>query len=104
YTGSNPVVLDGSAGLGPYGFALKAAVAIAPTEQQYVPAEGPPDVKDNYLIFHGSRDEDVYDFQGYLTYDRAQPIDLGSPLTDAPGFKALSWVIGANHNYFNSTW
>ena len=104
YSGNDPVPLDGSEGLGPYSFDLKALVAIAPTDGQFQPSEGPTRVKDNYLIIHGSRDGDVSDFQGYKTYDRAHPIDLANPARDANGFKALGWIIGANHNYFNTAW
>jgi hypothetical protein len=102
---SDPAVpLDGSRGLGPYHFNLKAIVAIAPTENQYKPVGGPVQIRDNYFILHGSRDGDVSDFQGYLTYDRAQPIDLGNPTQEAEGFKTLLWIYGANHNFFNSVW
>lgn len=102
--GDPPVPLDGSRGLGPYHFNLKAVVAIAPTENQYQPVNGRVIVKDNYIILHGSRDGDVSDFQGYHTYDRAHPIDLAHPTQEAEGFKALLWVYGANHNCFNSVW
>lgn len=102
--GDPPVPLDGSRGLGPYHFNLKAVVAIAPTEHQYKPVDGRVVVKDNYIILHGSRDGDVWDFQGYQTYDRAQPLDLGNPTKEAEGFKALLWIYGANHNFFNSVW
>ena len=99
-----PVQIDGSSGLGPYHFNLKAVVAIAPTENQYKPVGGRVVIQDNYIILHGSRDGDVADFQGYQTYDRAHPIDLGSPTKEAGGFKALLWIYGANHNFFNSVW
>lgn len=102
--GDPALPLDGSRGLGPYQFALKAVVAIAPTENQYQPVTGRVVVKDNYFIVHGSRDGDVSDFQGYQTYDRAQPINLASPTQAARGFKSLLWVYGANHNHFNSVW
>ena len=102
--GDPPVPLDGSRGLGPYHFNLQAVVAIAPTENQYQPVSGRVVIQDNYIILHGSRDGDVSDFQGYQTYDRAHPIDLGNPTREAEGFKALLWVYGANHNFFNSVW
>ncbi|GMV48463.1 MAG: hypothetical protein L6Q34_02420 [Nitrospira sp.] len=102
--GDPAVPLDGSRGLGPYQFSLKAVVAIAPTENQYQPVAGRVVVKDNYFIVHGSRDGDVSDFQGYQTYDRAQPIHLANPTQVARGFKSLLWVYGANHNHFNSVW
>lgn len=101
---SPPIWFDGSEGLGPYGFNLQAVVAIAPTDQQYVSVSGPTKVKDNYLILHGSRDGDVFTFEGYKTYDRAHAVDLNNPTQPAQGFKSLLWIHGANHNYFNSVW
>jgi Chlorophyllase len=98
------ILLDGSEGLGPYGFDLRAIVAIAPTDQQYVPVSGPTKVRDNYLILHGSRDGDVFSFPGYKTYDRSHSVDLINPTQPAQGFKSLLWIHGANHNYFNSVW
>jgi hypothetical protein len=102
--GDPPVPLDGSRGLGPYHFNLKAVVAIAPTENQYQPVNGPVVIKDNYVILHGSRDGDVWPFPGSQTYDRAHPIDLDHPTQEAEGFKSLLWIYGANHNFFNSVW
>ncbi|NEP09430.1 MAG: hypothetical protein F6K14_04165 [Symploca sp. SIO2C1] len=102
--GDPPVPIDGSTGLGPYHFNLNAVVAIAPTENQYEPVDGPVVIRDNYIILHGSRDGDVRDFQGYQTYDRAHLIDLDNPTQEAEGFKALLWIYGANHNFFNSVW
>jgi len=100
-----PVPLDGSHGLGPYGFNISAAVAIAPTDGQFRPALGERTiVRDNYIVLHGSRDGDVLTFDGHLTYDRAHPIDLAEPTRSAQGFKALVWIYGANHNFFNSAW
>ena len=102
--GDPAVPLDGSAGLGPYGFDLRAVVAIAPTDGQYTPVTGRTTVRDNYFIIHGSKDGDVWPFSGYPTYDRAHPVDLSDPTQDADGRKALLWLIGGNHNYFNSVW
>lgn len=102
--GDPPVPLDGSRGLGPYHFNLQAIVAIAPTDGQYQPTNGPVVVQDNYFIMHGSVDGDVWPFEGYQTYDRAQPIDLNAPTRTAKGWKALLWIYGANHNFFNSVW
>jgi hypothetical protein len=98
------VQLDGTAGLGPYNFSLSAVVAIAPSEGQYLPVTGPSTVRDNYFVIHGSRDGDLNYFMGQRTFDRAHPIDLANPTQDAAGHKSLLWVIGANHNYFNSVW
>lgn len=93
---SPPLPLDGTAGLGPYGFGIRGVLALAPTDGQYQLPEGPTVVNTHYLLLHGSRDNDVFSFDGQLTYDRARP---------APGaFEALLWIHGACHNYFNATW
>jgi hypothetical protein len=97
------VPLDGSAGLGPYRFAL-AVAAIAPTDNQYQPLTGPTVVPDNYFLIHGSRDGDVSTFEGYNTYNRAHRVDLANPTVSDTKWKALLWVYGANHNQFNTTW
>jgi hypothetical protein len=101
----SPVVpLDGSAGLGPYGFDLSAVAAIAPTDRQYEPISGPTVVPDSYYLIHGSRDGDVSSFEGYNTYNRAHAVNQADPTTSDGKFKAMLWAIGANHNQFNSAW
>ncbi|HEY5858355.1 MAG TPA: hypothetical protein VIW24_31120 [Aldersonia sp.] len=101
----SPVVpLDGSAGLGPYRFALTAAAAVAPTDRQYQPLTGPTVVPDHYFLIHGSRDGDVSTFEGYNTYNRAHAVDLANPTVSDGKLKALLWVYRANHNQFNSVW
>jgi Chlorophyllase len=101
----SPVVpLDGSAGLGPYRFNLSAVAAIAPTDRQYEPIAGPTVVPDRYFLMHGSRDGDVFTFEGYNTYNRAHTVDLANPTVSDGKLKALLWVIAANHNQFNSVW
>jgi hypothetical protein len=102
---NSPIVpLDGSAGLGPYGFAIAGVAAIAPTDRQYEPVTGPTVVPDRYYLIHGSRDGDVFSFEGYETYNRAHAVDLANPTASTGKLKALLWVYGANHNYFNSVW
>ena len=98
------VPLDGSAGLGPYGFSSSGVAAIAPTDQQYEPVAGPTVVPDAYYLVHGSRDGDVSSFEGYNTYNRSHAVDLVNPTRSDGKHKALLWVIGANHNQFNSVW
>jgi hypothetical protein len=78
--------------------------AIAPTDRQYVPITGPTVVPDAYFLIHGSRDGDVSTFEGYNTYGRAHAVDLANPTVSDGKFKALLWVLGANHNQFNSAW
>src|SRR6516225_4330116 len=101
---SPTVPLDGSAGLGPYRFALTCVAAIAPTDRQYTPITGPTVVPDRYFLIHGSRDGDVSTFEGYNTFNRAHAVDLANPTVSDGKLKALLWVLGANHNQFNSTW
>ncbi|MBD2156726.1 S8 family serine peptidase [Leptolyngbya sp. FACHB-16] len=103
-SGSPTKSLDGSEGLGPYQFSIQAIVAISPTDQQYTPVNGLTVVKDNYFVLHGSRDGDVFTFNGHLTYDRCHRVNLANPVQETEGFKSLLWVHGANHNYFNSEW
>jgi hypothetical protein len=100
------VNLDGLAPffLGPYRFGLSAVAAIAPTDRQFIPVSGPTVVPDPYYIIHGSKDGDVFDFQGYHTYERAHAVDLANPTVSSGKFKAMLWVHKANHNQFNSTW
>jgi hypothetical protein len=89
----SPVLpLDGSAGLGPYGFRLSGAAAIAPTDRQYEPIAGPTVVRDRYYLIHGSRDGDVSSFEGYNTYNRAHAVDLANPTISDGKLKALLWV------------
>jgi hypothetical protein len=99
-----PVILDGSAGLGPYRFGLSAAAAIAPVDRQFTPVTGPTVVPDSYYIIHGSKDSDVFNFEGYHTYERAHAVDLVNPTVSDGKFKAMLWVHKANHNQFNSIW
>lgn len=101
---SPPILLDGSQGLGPYGFNISAVVAIAPTDGQYVPVSGLTKVIDNFFLIHGSRDNDVWPFPGYQTYDRSHGVNLDDPSQSASGFKSLLWIHGANHNFFNTIW
>ena len=98
------VLLDGSAGLGPYRFGLTAAAAIAPTDRQYQPLSGPTVVPDTYFLIHGSRDGDVSTFEGYNTYNRAHAVDVANPTVSDGKLKALLWAYGANHNQFNTVW
>jgi hypothetical protein len=78
------------------GFAIRAVNAIAPTDQdpyiRYVP-EVP------YYLLLAASDGDVSNLQGLRTYDRTS---LASATTQSE--KAMLWVYGANHNFFNSVW
>jgi hypothetical protein len=75
---------------------ISAVNAIAPTDQNaasYFMTDAP------YYLLVGARDGDVATMQGFRTYDRAYPD--GAPRRYP---KAVAWVYGANHNYFNTIW
>lgn len=82
-----------------YGYNIRAVVAIAPIDGQYVPAQrGTRLANLNYFIIHGSHDSDVSSFDGIDQYER---------VTFDPGtewFKAAVYVYRANHGQFNTVW
>ncbi len=81
-----------------FGFDIASVAALAPTDMFYqadgrrLPLEGV-----NYLVLHGSNDNDVQGFQGSRTYGR---VDVG----DDDLLKAAIYVDRANHGQFNSAW
>lgn len=80
-----------------YDMKIKAVVSIAPTIDQYNPAD--QDVKlngVNFLTIHGTHDTDVEGFSGMKQYNNTH-------LTDG-GFKAAVYIGYANHGNFNSEW
>ncbi len=75
---------------------IVAVNAIAPTDQDAVSwlmTDAP------YFLLMGARDGDVANMQGFRTYDRAFPEGMANRR-----LKAVAWVYGANHNYFNTAW
>src|SRR5262249_9614982 len=99
-----PVVLDGSARLGPSASASPRPPPTRTGPRHSSPATGPTVVPDSYYIIHGSQDADVFTFEGYHTYERAHAVDLANPTVSDGKFKAMLWVHKANHNQFNSVW
>lgn len=80
----------------PTHYSILAVNAIAPTDQNAVSYL----VTDSaYFLLVGARDGDVATMQGFRTYDRAFPEGASNRRP-----KALAWVHGANHNYFNTIW
>lgn len=80
-----------------YGLSIVAVVAIAPTDQQSGTKwdiETAP-----YFLLAGAADGDVTNQQGFRTYDRAYPTGAVTQHN-----KAVVWIHGANHNYFNTIW
>ncbi len=86
-------LLDGSA------VRVRAVVAIAPSDRQWVPGGGPRRLVDtSYLLLAGGLDGDVTTLQGMAQYHR---VDL------APGsaaFTAFAYLQRANHGQFNTVW
>jgi len=93
-----------------FDFKVRGLFAIAPVDGQIVgeinphtgmPYANVPVVVQNadYMVMHGTHDGDVYDFEGYKTFDRAQPVNVAGTAT-----KSLLWVYGAIHNQWNTMW
>lgn len=93
-----------------FNFGLQSLFAIAPVDGQIVSDINPhtgqsytgvPVVLQNadYFVMHGTHDGDVWDFEGYRAFDRAQPVNVSGTAT-----KSLLWVYGAIHNQWNTIW
>lgn len=93
-----------------FNFNLRSLFAIAPVDGQIVgdtnphtglPYSNVPVILENahYFVMHGTHDGDVYDFEGYKAFDRAQPVTVAGTAT-----KSLLWVYGAIHNQWNTMW
>ncbi len=102
-----------------FGFDIKAVIAIAPVDGQYLPADQRAPVHDvNYLVFHGSHDGDVTSFHGLRQFNRVRFGDPGArleavaagngsaaPTADSPDyFKSAVYVYRANHGQWNTVW
>lgn len=82
-----------------YGFSIKSLIAIAPTVNQYKPADHSVTLEDvNYLLLHGSADRDVTKFMGMSQYENISFTGAGEH------FKTALYIAGANHGQFNSLW
>ncbi|NNE71009.1 MAG: MFS transporter, partial [Rhodothermales bacterium] len=82
-----------------FGFSIRAVVAIAPVDGQYLPTGRHAPIEDvNYLVFHGSHDGDVTSFHGLRQYQRTS-FSSGSDF-----FKAAVYMYRANHGQWNTVW
>ena len=82
-----------------FNFAIKALIAIAPSDGQYLPADRLEPLSNvNYLVIHGAHDGDVSSFMGQRQYQRLRFTD------DQPWFKSALYIYRANHGQFNTTW
>ena len=82
-----------------FGFDIKAIIAIAPVDGQYLPTDRFAPVKNvNYMVLHGSHDGDVTSFHGLRLYKRVEFTD------GLPHLKAAIYVYRANHGQWNTVW
>lgn len=89
----------------PHGIA--AVNAIAPTDQNWLVLDGGggpdgvyyPITDAPYYATIGARDGDIDTYHGILFYDRAFPEGMADRKD-----KAIAFVYGANHNFFNTVW
>jgi dienelactone hydrolase len=78
---------------------VRAVVAVAPSDRQWVPDGGPRRLADtSYLLLAGGLDGDVTTLQGMAQYHR---VDLTAG-TDA--FRAFAYLQRASHGQFNTVW
>lgn len=84
-----------------YHFNISSIIAIAPTVDQYMPAEHAVEIKDvNYLLIHGSNDQDVSIMMGEKQYNNI----YFSENSEETYLKSSVYIMGANHGQFNTTW
>lgn len=82
-----------------FGFNLKSLVAIAPVDGQYEPTQRPTPLENiNYLVFHGTHDGDVSNFNGLRQFQRVAFSGAGT------WFKSAFLMHRANHGQWNTTW
>jgi len=82
-----------------YHFNIKSVIAIAPSVNQYMPADHEVELSDiNYLLIQGANDQDVSVFMGTRQYNNIAftgKVDC---------FKSSLYIAGANHGQFNTKW
>ena len=82
-----------------YHFNITSIVAIAPVVDQYRPIDLSVEIENvNYLLIHGSNDQDVSTMMGEKQYNNISFTDDGFYL------KSSVYILGANHGQFNSLW
>lgn len=82
-----------------YHFNISSVIAIAPSVDQYMPANHGVKISDvNYLLLHGSNDHDVTTMMGEKQYHNVCFSGKGDYC------KASVYILGANHGQFNTLW
>lgn len=83
----------------PSGFAVRAVVAIAPSDGQYQPADRLTPLADvDYLVLQGAHDADVSIYAGIRQLERL------AFTGDGYHFKTGLYAYRANHGQFNTVW
>lgn len=84
-----------------YHFDISSIVAIAPCVDQYRPASYSVRISDvNYLLIHGSNDQDVSLMMGEKQYNNV----TFTKDSKEQFLKSEVYILGANHGQFNSLW
>ncbi|MCR5593085.1 MAG: hypothetical protein K6F79_04995 [Saccharofermentans sp.] len=84
-----------------YHFNITSIVAIAPVVDQYRPLDYSVEIENvNYLLIHGSNDQDVSSMMGEKQYNNITFTEDA----DEFYFKSSVYILGANHGQFNSLW
>ena len=84
-----------------YHFNITSIVAIAPVVDQYMPVGRSVEISDvNYLLIHGSNDQDVSIMMGEKQYNNIS----FTGESDEFYMKASVYILGANHGQFNNQW
>ncbi|HMR83647.1 MAG TPA: hypothetical protein PKE30_10965 [Niabella sp.] len=82
-----------------FNFSIRSIIQIAPAGKGTGGAEIPPYIKDvNYLLLHGSHDQDIYYCAGIKTYNRLKFEPSQHYL------KSFLYIYKANHGQFNTQW
>lgn len=82
-----------------YHFNITSIVAIAPVVDQYRPLNNAVEISDvNYLLIHGSNDQDVSSMMGEKQYNNLT--FTGEEFC----LKSSVYILGANHGQFNNQW
>lgn len=82
-----------------YHFPIKSVIAIAPTVDQYMPADHAVELANvNYLLLAGAYDQDVTVFMGMKQYENVTFSGNGRYL------KSMLYIADANHGQFNELW
>jgi putative effector of murein hydrolase LrgA (UPF0299 family) len=82
-----------------YHFVIRSVLAIAPTVDQYMPADHEVELQDvNYMLIQGANDQDVSTNMGNTQYSHVNFTGEGDYI------KSSLYIAGANHGQFNSLW